>query len=1197
MHTRPQLHRVALRSIRHNHILLLAESSELDDIYDEITIANEGKAINVNSPKQVSRAIFGSVQSASRSILLEAASSSSLDQQKRTLATLVLRYRNFQSTSSKRSQSSLAAAPVDDVENIIIEESNEETVAPSTASTVEGSYEHTVEQLFGRKSKVSPYWKDRLLRLTKPSARSMVAQLNSDICAMGYDPVSVPNDPLRRTTDASTTTAGKPGSLLAYVREEKERFKECVMLVRVGDFYESFGIDALMLVEHCGLNGMAGKCRAGCPIRNVQATLDCLTAQGFKVAVYEEAADTDASPGPRAKSRLKNRMLGQIVSSASPSYLYDLVLLGNSDTLASFQESRPYVGVIGSAAGYTMVEITMEERSVKVSERLTPEAVSCRLTAYPPVDPLFYVGDEEVRSLPFLSSSSASRVRVKTIPSSLVEATSSGTSDVDRAKRIIVRALLGMVEDGEDSKLSENDFTLSSSKSNHPGDGIQTNPLYAETAAQLGLMGDKTIPPLVSSLLPDSAPAACRRFLRRWLLSPPPPPVSYAMASLVLNLRERGQALPPLSVPPVGKVVALLRAGQASAPVYAEVLSVLDSTLKTIYTYTWIDPMMTLLEFESGIAADPESIKARCSEAVRVIEDVVSPFHHAEKCSGEHDRVSDYGELIPRAFFERNEAAWRGRVRPEVCGEAYRRVDEAALNLAKAVATDFWGVDMIDIEQIVQEAQSSKSPIVPDVYNNMFAIKALPNHGGEENYFHPTDRSGKILGTRYTTAAVQSALSDYVVASEEACQIVTSALTSLSQKLCDEGHLPAIVQAAHFNLIMATASQHAAKSNVLGWSMAQVVDRDSQSGDVAGIFSRVWPYWMDSSSAVSNTFNMDGMFLLTAPNMSGKSTVMRATAAAALLSSCGLCAPLQSDSIIRRFNNIFVRGASSDIPAENLSAFGAEVLDISALLRCCSMDSLVFVDELGRGTSPRDGTSIAAAVVEAMAQRGMSGIFATHLHEIFDLPLQDADRVRNKRIAISEGDDGKHSSTYLVEDGICTDSLAMSTAARFGFPEDVLDRARTFATILDSEDSAVDTRYAPRLSFDATASGAKTLEDAVRAISCVNGCEGTPVMIPSGWNPPPSLEGSSCVYVLELQEDTPRFYVGETDSLSQRLRQHRAKGGAWSQVFAAAFRITEGKSQARNVESLLVIRALATSGFDMVSIADGRSVRRGAAKP
>ena len=72
---------------------------------------------------------------------------------------------------------------------------------------------------------------------------------------------------------------------------------------------------------------------------------------------------------------------------------------------------------------------------------------------------------------------------------------------------------------------------------------------------------------------------------------------------------------------------------------------------------------------------------------------------------------------------------------------------------------------------------------------------------------------------------------------------------------------------------------------------------------------------------------------------------MRSTAAASLLTVCGLCAPLES-GFVQRFDNIFVRGASADVPTESKSAFGAEMGDVAALVRACGKESLVFVDEV-----------------------------------------------------------------------------------------------------------------------------------------------------------------------------------------------------------------------------------------------------------
>ena len=83
--------------------------------------------------------------------------------------------------------------------------------------------------------------------------------------------------------------------------------------------------------------------------------------------------------------------------------------------------------------------------------------------------------------------------------------------------------------------------------------------------------------------------------------------------------------------------------------------------------------------------------------------------------------------------------------------------------------------------------------------------------------------------------------------------------------------------------------------------------------------------------------------------------------------------------------------------------------------------------------------------------------------------------------------------------------------------------------------------------------------------------------------PPPSFEGTSCVYILQIGDE--RYYVGETDSLSRRLSQHRSKGNQeWRQLNAIAIKIDAGKSLARNIENR-VIRQKVKSGFNLISIA------------
>jgi MutS domain V/MutS domain I len=1079
-------------------------------------------------------------------------------------------------------------------------------------------YEKAVDSLFGPGSQISDYWKEPLQQVTRPSAKVLLSQLDAAHCPMGYNPLAVPYDSIRgaMTCDTGSTTAGKKGTFLRFCRDAKQSHSECLLLTRCGDFYETFGIDAILLVEHCGLNAMAGKAKAGFPVRSIQAMLDCLTSKGFRMAVYEEALDTDASVGPAAKagakSRLKTRHLAQIVSPASPTYLYNLVLGdGCTDTSVA---SRPYMGVLSTAAGYTIVEISTEERSVQVSERLTAEAVACRLAAFPPTSPLFWVpGPIDTSAPPFMPSRGIS---VQVIPPSLLPTPTAGVDERERAKNVILSSLLQRteleLEAGDDNTrrhATPDDFTLIAT-SQLQSANTQTRALHVETATQLGLLHDPAIPSLLSSVLSDAAPAATRRFLRRYLLTPPPAPVCDAMGTLVQFLKnDQDTSLPPLAVPSLGKTLSLLRAGQASAQVYGELLQAMASTVAILELgeadgerkHHMVDPLLTIVEYETGMAAELESLKSRCLHAIRVIEGVVSPLHHAACRRPIGDAISNHGEWVPSAFFERNEAIWRGRCQPDVVRESYGAVQAASGRLAEAIARDFLGLTL-DGEA---DLQRRKNLMVQDIFNNLLALKEIPGWSMDKGiYLHPRDRNGILLRNRYTTEAVKTALSDYVAACDEACDAVTAVLTKLSRDLHNQGHIPAIIQAAHANLIASTAFHHAQKANTMGWNRAEVYE----DGDSAGYLDGVWPYWMHQSEAVPNTFELKDMFLLTAPNMAGKSSLMRATAAAALLSVCGFCAPLATGSV-RRFDHLFVRGASSDIPTENKSAFGAEMSDVAALLRCCGPKSLAFVDELGRGTSPKDGTRLAGAVLEAMAKSGISGIFATHLHDILTLPLHGIERIVKKQMAILEDETHhKYLWTYRIIDGECTDSMALVTAAQFGLPAEVLARAEELSRFVPNAAAASSMTCIQRGDAhghdDTTINGLPGCrDDEVHKVDghdmhgvleIVGDTSGqVPLSIPSHWNPPASLEGRSCVYVLRLEgsdEGRPCYYIGETDSFQQRLRQHRKKGGSWSSVEAIALPILGGKSESRAMESLL-IQKLAKAGYALKSTHDGRSLR------
>jgi hypothetical protein len=851
--------------------------------------------LNINSYKQVSKALFNDAsRSTSRQDLMnilneskENDSNSKLAFQ-RELATIVLDYRRLKalqnnkdndgSTSSNTSTTnSFPTTP--SAQSILRKYSTERVLSSISGSTTSAEihsktinhYRHQVHSLFTPTIEqapcfLDPYWKEPLQSIRKPSARALVSQLDPS-CPMGYNPQSA--------------TAAKKGSLLAYVREEKQKYPDCIIVTRVGEFYETYGVDAIMLVEHCGLNAMGGKARAGCPAQNLQATLASLVSAGFRMAVYEESTDTVNA------GQIKNRFLTQFVSLSNPTYMYNAVLDDSgrtTDNLFGTPYARPYIGVIHTAAGYTIVEISLEEQSVRVMERLTAEAVACQLANNPPADPLFYIPSpsegKTIRkdSLPFLPSGwgserdgSFARSHISILPSSVhLAAPSERHCDVERAKNAILNNLLqtNQIYMSEKKFLTANDFTLVSPSKWSSNSNIETGPLYADTASQLGLMQLPTIPSLIRYLLPIGAPQACNRFLRRWLLTPPPSDVASAMFQLVSSVKDNDRlSLPEFDLAPVGKVLQYIRAGEAGAQVFRETVASLRNTVSVIdmcgdqkpLENEFLQPLMKILKYESGLEATSVNLKNRCLDAIQIIETVVS-IGASNEFEAEFDSIAYCNdiEVIPSRFFYNNEKSWRGRINPEAAPDIYKNVHEAATELVNAVTVDFWGASN---PRGISTSKSSSNPIVQDMFNNLIALKSVPlwvEKKDREKYYHPRDRNGKVLGNRYTTTRVADALSNYVEACQVATDKVRKLLKELSVVLCETGHLPAISQSSHFNLILATVSYHCKNSNALGWSMARIIDIKEGQDSSKCRFQELTPYWMDRSQAVPNTFELDG---------------------------------------------------------------------------------------------------------------------------------------------------------------------------------------------------------------------------------------------------------------------------------------------------------------------------------------------------
>ncbi len=192
--------------------------------------------------------------------------------------------------------------------------------------------------------------------------------------------------------------------------------------------------------------------------------------------------------------------------------------------------------------------------------------------------------------------------------------------------------------------------------------------------------------------------------------------------------------------------------------------------------------------------------------------------------------------------------------------------------------------------------------------------------------------------------------------------------------------------------------------------------------------------------------------VITGPNMAGKSTYMRQTALIVLMAQIGCFVPAKSANI-GIVDRIFTRVGASDDLASGQSTFMVEMNEVANILRNATSDSLLILDEIGRGTSTFDGLSIAWAVIEHISNRKLLGaktLFATHYHELTELEGK-MNNVNNYCIAVKENGDDIVFLRKIIKGG-ADKSYGIQVARLAGVPDMVIDRAKEIVNQLTDND-------------------------------------------------------------------------------------------------------------------------------------------------
>ncbi len=206
---------------------------------------------------------------------------------------------------------------------------------------------------------------------------------------------------------------------------------------------------------------------------------------------------------------------------------------------------------------------------------------------------------------------------------------------------------------------------------------------------------------------------------------------------------------------------------------------------------------------------------------------------------------------------------------------------------------------------------------------------------------------------------------------------------------------------------------------------------------------------------VPNTIKLDNetnqVLIITGPNMAGKSTILRQVALISIMAQIGSFVPAESASLCIT-DRIFTRVGALDNLSQGQSTFMVEMEETANIMNNATPDSLIIMDEIGRGTSTFDGLSIAWAVAEYLhdlKDKGVKTLFATHYHELTEL-ASTKKRVKNFNIAVKEWNDNIIFLRKLIEGGT-NRSYGIQVARLAGVPRSIIDRAKKVLMSIEND--------------------------------------------------------------------------------------------------------------------------------------------------
>lgn len=786
--------------------------------------------------------------------------------------------------------------------------------------------------------------------------------------------------------------------------EVKNQYKDCILFYRLGDFYEMFFDDALtasreleitLTGKNCGMEERAPMC--GIPYHAVDGYLNKLVSKGYRVAICEQMED------PKFVKGLVKREVIRIVTPGTNLNAQVLDETKNNYLLGIFytQTGCGISAVDVTTGDYYVTEVDSNRKILDEINKYSPSEIIC--------NPAFLISGVDIEDL---------KNRLSICLRDLPEWQFAEETCVGSLKEHFGVASL----DG----LGLKDYT-----SGIIAAGVVMQYLYETQKNTLPHLTHITPYVTTRFMVLDSS---TRRNLE--------------LSETLREKTKRGSLLWVLDKTKTAMGARLLRSYVEQPLVEKEeichrldtVSELVDSAITREEMREYLNSIYDLERLMGRISyktANPRDLTAFASslEMLPPIKYLLSGFHSAlfEEIDGELDPLEDLKTLIASAIEEEPPISVRegGMIKSGYSEE----VDK--LRTAKTEGKTW----LADLETKEREKTGIKNLRIR--FNRVFGYYLEVTNSYQnlvpENWIRKQTLTN---AERYTTPELKE-LEDVILGAEDK-------LFSLEYDLFCQVRDQI---AAEVKRIQRTAKA-VAKLDVFA-SIASVSERlryvrpDINENGIINIKNGRHPVveqMIPNDMFVANDTCLDNdqnrISIITGPNMAGKSTYMRQTALIVLMAQLGSFVPAESADI-GIVDRIFTRVGASDDLASGQSTFMVEMTEVANILRNATKNSLLILDEIGRGTSTFDGLSIAWAVVEHISDTRLLGaktLFATHYHELTELEGKLAS-VNNYCIAVKEQGDDIVFLRKIVRGG-ADKSYGIQVARLAGVPESVIVRAK-----------------------------------------------------------------------------------------------------------------------------------------------------------